>query len=243
MEQFVQLSVLLVVIQLMSRASCINMPSKMPQGMYCEGCIATVTEIAKRVNKPSLDSREVRVVEAFENICHYSNFDTYAYSPPKTAKACDYLMEHFDEEMEETILKSQDAKDCEEKICYKLTQACEGIDRDSEEHKKTMHQIEMEPPEDGIPFGRDPDEADPADYAGDDDEPEEDENADDAEKEEDPEEDPEEGKKDDGKDGKGKEEEDDMVYYPPEPLKGELPDNVTPAGDFPGAKPVPKSEL
>ena len=49
-------------------------------------------EILKKVNKKTGDSREVRVVDAMEDICNLQNFGSYEYSPPKTGSACKYLM-------------------------------------------------------------------------------------------------------------------------------------------------------
>lgn len=50
------------------------------------------SELVKKVNKKTGESREVRVIEAMENICNLQNFGSYKYSPPKTGQACKFLI-------------------------------------------------------------------------------------------------------------------------------------------------------
>ena len=109
-------------------------PSGLSQGVYCEGCIATVKEILKKVNKKTGESREVRVIEAMEDICNLQNFGSYEYSPPKTGQACKFLIENYDEEIENSLVS--ESGDFEQKICYELTEACKGVDRTKKEKEE-----------------------------------------------------------------------------------------------------------
>ena len=109
-------------------------PSGLSQGVYCEGCIATVKELLKKINKRTGESREVRVIEALEDICNLQNFGSYEYSPPKTGQACKFLIENYDEEIENSLVS--ESGDFEQKICYELTEACKGVDRTKKEREE-----------------------------------------------------------------------------------------------------------
>ena len=109
-------------------------PSGLSQGVYCEGCIATVKELLKKINKKTGESREVRVIEALEDICNLQNFGSYEYSPPKTGQACKFLIENYDEEIENSLVS--ESGDFEQKICYELTEACKGVDRTRKEKEE-----------------------------------------------------------------------------------------------------------
>ena len=109
-------------------------PSGLSQGVYCEGCIATVKELLKKINKKTGESREVRVIEALEDICNLQNFGSYEYSPPKTGQACKFLIENYDEEIENSLVS--ESGDFEQRICYELTEACKGVDRTKKEKEE-----------------------------------------------------------------------------------------------------------
>lgn len=112
-------------------ASTVNLPPDMSQGIFCESCTAVMKELDKLLAKKSSDPRELQVVEAMENICQAKYFSTYDYSPPTTIKACKFLIENYEEEIEQFL--SKNSKDSEKGICYKMTKACEGVDRTKKE--------------------------------------------------------------------------------------------------------------
>ncbi|XP_028395602.1 glutamic acid-rich protein-like [Dendronephthya gigantea] len=111
-------------------------PSGLSQGIYCEGCIATVKELLKKVDKKTGDSREVRVIDGMEDICNLQNFGSYDYSPPKTGQACKYLIENYDEEIEGIMLDEGKSEYFEKKICFELSEACKGVDRTKKEKEE-----------------------------------------------------------------------------------------------------------
>ncbi|XP_015750956.1 PREDICTED: uncharacterized protein LOC107330939 [Acropora digitifera] len=112
-------------------ASTVNLPPDMSQGIFCESCTAVMKELDKLLAKKSSDPRELQVVEAMENICQAKYFSTYDYSPPTTIKACKFLIENYEEEIEQFL--SKNSRDSEKGVCYKMTKACEGVDRTKKE--------------------------------------------------------------------------------------------------------------
>ncbi|XP_068761439.1 uncharacterized protein [Montipora capricornis] len=112
-------------------ASTVKLPSEMSQAIFCESCSAVMKELNKLLAKKSSDPRELHVIEAMENICQAKYFSTYLYSPPTTIKACRFLLENYEEEIEQLLTKN--SKDSETNVCYKMTKACEGVDRTKKE--------------------------------------------------------------------------------------------------------------
>ncbi|KAJ7386215.1 hypothetical protein OS493_010609 [Desmophyllum pertusum] len=107
--------------------SGVQLPPDMSQGIFCESCIAVMKELDKILTKKSSDPRELQVVEAMEDICQSKYFSSYDYSPPTTVKACRFLIEKYEEDIEELLTRK--VKDSEQEVCHKLTKACEGVDR------------------------------------------------------------------------------------------------------------------
>lgn len=95
---------------------------------YCSGCMATVKEIERRINKRRLtkENRESKVMSIIEEICAANNFLEYEYSPPKTVRACKALIDEFEEDIEKAFVK--DKSNRLNLICHEITNACEGVD-------------------------------------------------------------------------------------------------------------------
>lgn len=127
-------TLLLVMLSLIVHVSIADKPSELSQGVFCEGCVATVKEMLKKLEKKTGDIREVKVIDAMEDICNLQNFGSYDYSPPKTGKACKYLIENYDEDIENIFVA--ETEDLEQKICYELTKACVGVDRSKKEKEE-----------------------------------------------------------------------------------------------------------
>merc|ERR1712080_274703 len=77
--------------------------------------------------------RSVAVVEAMEKICSPANFREYQYSPPKTVKACEILLEEYDDEIEAALMKNKG--DVVTSVCNEMSGACQGVEIDSKDAK------------------------------------------------------------------------------------------------------------
>lgn len=121
------------------------MPSDMSQGIFCEGCSAVMKELDKILAKRSSDPRELQVVEAMEDICQTKYFSKYDYSPPTTVKACRFLIEKYEEDIEQLLMDNVD--NSEQEVCYKLTKACEGVDRSKKEKEPLNYRFNNQPQE------------------------------------------------------------------------------------------------
>jgi len=111
--------------------STVKLPPDMSQAIFCESCSAVVQELDKLLAKKSSDPRELQVVEAMEDICQAKYFSKYHYSPPTTIKACKFLIEKYEEDIEQLLIEK--TGDFENEVCYKMTKACEGVDRSKKE--------------------------------------------------------------------------------------------------------------
>lgn len=120
-----------------------KLPTGMSQHQYCLGCIATVKELEKAISKRHLTdrNRESKIMEIMENICKPPNFVEYEYSPPKTVKACEYLLENHEEDLESALVKQM--KNVENLICYEYSKACEGIDPTKKNKDSKMADIDL----------------------------------------------------------------------------------------------------
>jgi len=121
---FLQLLLLLI---LTDSSTCKDVATGVSEKLYCEGCIATVKELMKLLNKRTSDPKDLVITEALENVCKPYNFVEYQYSPPKTVKACQLLLERHEEEIESLLAKN--IKDIESHICYDMSKACLNVDR------------------------------------------------------------------------------------------------------------------
>ncbi|XP_066932315.1 uncharacterized protein [Clytia hemisphaerica] len=115
-----------------------KLPSNIPQRLYCFGCLATIKETTKLVNKRRItkDNRASKIQDILETICEANRFVAYEYSPPKTVKACQLLLERHEEEIESALIREQ--KDLSEYVCRTLSGACNEIDT-KEEKKPSKH--------------------------------------------------------------------------------------------------------
>ncbi|XP_070580572.1 uncharacterized protein [Ptychodera flava] len=109
----------------------VALPDDLDQAMYCEGCVATVTELDKLLSNlhNSEDPFEMHVINAMDEVCHRDHFGTYAYIPPKMVKSCRMLLDEFDEDVEKLLMTHPKLEDMEKTLCYELSKACEGVDR------------------------------------------------------------------------------------------------------------------
>lgn len=123
--------------------SGVKLPSDMSQGIFCEGCSAVMKELDKLLEKKSSDPRELQVVEAMEDICQTKYFSKYDYSPPTTVKACRFLIEKYEEDIEQLLMDKVD--NTEQEVCYKLTKACEGVDRGKKEKEPLDYRFNNQP--------------------------------------------------------------------------------------------------
>ncbi|CAH3137260.1 unnamed protein product [Pocillopora meandrina] len=123
--------------------SGVKLPSDMSQGIFCEGCSAVMKELDKLLEKKSSDPRELQVVEAMEDICQTKYFSKYDYSPPTTVKACRFLIEKYEEDIEKLLMDKVD--NTEQEVCYKLTKACEGVDRSKKEKESLDYRFNNQP--------------------------------------------------------------------------------------------------
>ena len=76
--------------------------------------------------------RDLAVVEAMEKICTNANFVTYQYSPPKTVKACNALMEEHEDDIENALRKN--VENLDQVICHEISEACKGVDVSGDDH-------------------------------------------------------------------------------------------------------------
>lgn len=133
MDAVLRISMVLVLC-LSALGSKVKLPPDMSQAIFCESCSAVMQEIGKLLTKKSSDPRELQVVEAMEDICQAKYFSKYHYSPPTTIKACKFLIEKYEEELEQLLTKQ--SADYEKEVCYELTKACEGVDRSKKEKEE-----------------------------------------------------------------------------------------------------------
>lgn len=133
MDALLRISMVLVLC-LSALGSKVKLPPDMSQAIFCESCSAVMQEIGKLLAKKSSDPRELQVVEAMEDICQAKYFSKYHYSPPTTIKACKFLIEKYEEELEQLLTKK--SADYEKEVCYELTKACEGVDRSKKEKEE-----------------------------------------------------------------------------------------------------------
>lgn len=129
MDILLRISAVLVVLCI--PVSTVKLPPDMSQAIFCESCSAVMQELDKLLAKKSSDPRELQVVEAMEDICQAKYFSKYHYSPPTTIKACKFLIEKYEEDIEQLLIEK--TGDFENEVCYKMTKACEGVDRSKKE--------------------------------------------------------------------------------------------------------------
>jgi len=127
MDVLLRLAPVLLLCLPVSGDTVTTMPPDMSQGVYCYCCASFTKEMDKLLAKKTSDLREVQVVDAMEDICQSKYFKTYDLSPPTTVKVCKFLIDKYEEEIEQLLIKR--AEDTEQEICYKLSKACEGVDR------------------------------------------------------------------------------------------------------------------
>ncbi|XP_067137132.1 uncharacterized protein [Centruroides vittatus] len=134
------------------------------QPLFCDGCLAVLKELHKKL-KNSM-GRKKMIKSSLENLCAVDNFVVYRFSPPKMIKACNYVLENYREELEESLIsyykkyKTEKNLLLQEEFCDRKIKACEGIEKPPEEglgirpeglsveeaneKLKDMSQIEME---------------------------------------------------------------------------------------------------
>eukprot|EP00794_Sanderia_malayensis_P009027 gene9027-9994_t len=105
-----------------------NVAPGISENLYCEGCIATVKELIKLTSKKTNDPKDLVIAEALEKVCKPLHFVSYDYSPPKTVKACNLLLEKHEDDIEAAFVKKA-KKELEQEICYKISNACTNVDR------------------------------------------------------------------------------------------------------------------
>uniref|UniRef100_A0A7S0I1H3 Saposin B-type domain-containing protein n=1 Tax=Hanusia phi TaxID=3032 RepID=A0A7S0I1H3_9CRYP len=106
-----------------------GMPKKLEKEHICAGCRATVTEIAKK-SGPAKKRFESRVMEVMDEVCKMESFRTYDYPPPTMVQACKVFLGDHEDTVEQSILgQGSDALELLiDKVCWKQTKVCEGVD-------------------------------------------------------------------------------------------------------------------
>lgn len=126
----------------------LNLPSNIPQRLYCFGCIATISEIEKLLSKRRVtkSNRASKLEEILSKICEPDKFMSYEYSPPKMTKACKLLIENHEDEVETAFIKNseKDSKKVAEFICgAEVSRACEGIDTTEKKQPSDNADVEL----------------------------------------------------------------------------------------------------
>ncbi|XP_077980521.1 uncharacterized protein LOC144435777 [Glandiceps talaboti] len=111
---------------------CIALPEDIDESMYCAGCIATMKELYLMLENlhHSDDPFEMHVINAMDEVCHRDHFKAYDYIPPKMVKACQLLLDEFDEDIEIFLKTHPRIENMEKKFCYEISKACVGVDRE-----------------------------------------------------------------------------------------------------------------
>ena len=66
------------------------------------------------------------VLEKWEDICEYENFQVYNFPPPEMQRGCDeFIAEHEDDVIDGLVGRTSNQA-AENEICYERTKACEG---------------------------------------------------------------------------------------------------------------------
>ncbi|EKX39595.1 hypothetical protein GUITHDRAFT_114321 [Guillardia theta CCMP2712] len=111
-----------------------GMPKKLEKEHICAGCRATVTEIAKKAG-PAHKRFESRVMEVMDEVCKMESFRIYDFPPPTMVQACKVFLGDHEDTVEQSILaqKSDSLETLIDKICWKQTKVCEGVDTTKQE--------------------------------------------------------------------------------------------------------------
>jgi len=135
--------VLLSALAFLGTDAKLKLPKSVSQHQYCMSCIATVKEIEKKLGKRRMTggNKEAKIIEVIENICAPPNFVEYDYSPPKTVKACEILLENHEEDLEAAFFK--DASDVKKLICYEKSEACRGVDIENKSKPSKLADIDL----------------------------------------------------------------------------------------------------
>jgi hypothetical protein len=147
MASLFNIVVVMTTVVVMSTNGAKKLPSGVSQHQYCHGCIAVVEQLIKKVPASLKKGRDLAIVEAMEKICTNANFVTYQYSPPKTVKACNALMEDHEEDIETALRRNVEAID--KLICHEISGACNGVDLSNKNTKFSDIDLTKDGQEDG----------------------------------------------------------------------------------------------
>ena len=96
-------------------------PDSIEPNLWCNSCQAIVQVMLGRLKAKK---REMEVLEAWEDICNYENFNRFNYPPPEMQKGCrEFVAEHEDDIIDGLVGRANNGV-AENDICIERTKAC-----------------------------------------------------------------------------------------------------------------------
>lgn len=126
------LAIIMAEMSLVMTASQPGKPKSVEPLLWCNSCQAIVREMLKKLGskkrefqvRDKLKRAEInfeQVIEIWETICDYKNFNIYEFPPPDMKKGCEQFISEYEEEMIDGLVKRNGNDGVEHEICYNVT--------------------------------------------------------------------------------------------------------------------------
>ena len=104
-------------------------PTSVSRELFCDSCIAILTEAMKVLRKSRKESDVLAYVE--DNLCDGRKYNIYHFPPPDMKGGCEAFFGAYNDEIPNALMsRKPDAttEDVIQYLCYNRTQVCVGVD-------------------------------------------------------------------------------------------------------------------
>ena len=96
-------------------------PVSIDQGLWCNSCQAVVQVMVERLKSKK---SEMDVLEKWEGICNYENFQRFNFPPPEMKKGCEEFVAEHEDEVIDGLVSRVSNEEVEGDVCIERTKAC-----------------------------------------------------------------------------------------------------------------------